>query len=154
MVETRRDVDDTYDDGEPRLLVLLVEHLRADVDTGEPAAVAGVAVVPADGVLQTTSLADELEVADHVLIGLHLRVDSRLGTLDGQGERIHNDHGIAVDLALHQAHHFELAARPSVHHLHRSKQNVGARGRQVHLLRDCVRTILSNATAEILTFLK
>jgi hypothetical protein len=24
-----------------------------------------------------------------------------------------------------------------VHHLHRSKQNVGARGRQVHLLRDC-----------------
>ena len=37
-------------------LKVLVEHLRGDVDAGEPAAVAGVRVVPADGVLHPPHL--------------------------------------------------------------------------------------------------
>ena len=41
----------TYHNGDEWLLELLVEHLSADVDAGEPAAVAGMAVVPADHIL-------------------------------------------------------------------------------------------------------
>ena len=37
-------------------LKVLVEHLRGDVDAGEPAAVAGVRVVPTDGVLHPPHL--------------------------------------------------------------------------------------------------
>ena len=40
-----------YDDGNERVLELLVLHLRVHVDPGQPAAVARVRVVPADRVL-------------------------------------------------------------------------------------------------------
>ena len=44
------------DDRHERLLEVLVEQLRGDVYAGQPAAVAGVGVVPADRVLQTAHL--------------------------------------------------------------------------------------------------
>jgi hypothetical protein len=46
----------TYDDGEERILELLVRLLRHDVDTGEPAAVTRVRVIPTDDVFGTTDL--------------------------------------------------------------------------------------------------
>lgn len=46
----------SHHDSHERLLKLLVEHLSADVDAGEPASVTRVAVVPANGVLQPTDL--------------------------------------------------------------------------------------------------
>jgi hypothetical protein len=48
--------EETNDDGEERILELLIRLLRHDVDTGEPAAVTGVRVIPTDDVFGTTDL--------------------------------------------------------------------------------------------------
>lgn len=99
---------ETHDDGEERVLELLVRHLRLHVDTGEPAAVARVRVVPADDVLEATDLlaargatsaesrlracrprtysGRALDVLDHELVRLVLGVDASLGADDGERE--------------------------------------------------------------------
>lgn len=46
----------TYNHCHEGLLKLLIEHLGTDVDAREPAAVAGVTVVPADGIFQASDL--------------------------------------------------------------------------------------------------
>lgn len=74
-------------EGEPRVLVGLVGHLGVDVDTGEPAAVAGVGVVPADCVLFSLGLEREVvsgEIVDSAIEG-HVERDKRIG-----GERAHS----------------------------------------------------------------
>lgn len=57
-----------------------------------------------------------LGVLNHVLVGVGLRINAGLGALDGKGEGVHDDDGIAIGLPLHQAHHLNGAAGASVHH--------------------------------------
>lgn len=45
-----------YNNSNPRFLELLIQHLCTDVDTGKPATVTGVTVVPAQGILKTPNL--------------------------------------------------------------------------------------------------
>ena len=46
----------TYHDGDKRFLELLVQHLCADINARQPAAIAWVTVVPANSILQPTHL--------------------------------------------------------------------------------------------------
>lgn len=50
----------THHNGKPRILVLLVHALRAHVDAGQPAAIAGVRVVPAQDVFQAARLCGDV----------------------------------------------------------------------------------------------
>ena len=52
----------------PWLLKLLIQHLCTDVNTGEPAAITGMAVVPAQGIFKTTNLNSEVNNLDLNLI--------------------------------------------------------------------------------------
>lgn len=54
----------TYNHCYEGLLKLLIEHLGTDVDPREPAAVAGVTVVPADGIFQASDLRKSREVKE------------------------------------------------------------------------------------------
>lgn len=56
----------SYHNGHKRLLELLVEHLGADIYARQPAAIAGVTVVPADRILQPANLRDDKETWVHV----------------------------------------------------------------------------------------
>lgn len=49
-------ISETYDNCNPRILKLLVLHLRVDIDTREPASISRVRVVPSDSVLKTADL--------------------------------------------------------------------------------------------------
>jgi hypothetical protein len=82
-------------------LELLLRLLRVDVDARQPAAVAGVRVVPADGVVHLALVARALQELDHVLVCLVLRVDARLGTFDGQAEGVGHDECVRFNLAEH-----------------------------------------------------
>ena len=53
---SRHGSDGVYHNGHPGLLVLLIQHLSPHINAREPAAIARVAVVPAQGILQTTHL--------------------------------------------------------------------------------------------------
>lgn len=48
----------SYHYGHKRLLKLLVEHLSADIYARQPASIARVTVIPADGILQPANLRD------------------------------------------------------------------------------------------------
>lgn len=54
----------TYNHCYEGFLKLLIEHLGTDVDPREPAAVAGVTVVPADGIFQASDLRKSREVKE------------------------------------------------------------------------------------------
>mmetsp|Transcript_35972 Transcript_35972/g.26717 ORF Transcript_35972/g.26717 Transcript_35972/m.26717 type:complete len:202 (-) Transcript_35972:92-697(-) len=115
-----------YHNCDERLLVFLVELLGAHVDAGEPAPVARVGVVPPADVLGSRhSLAEVLMLA-HVLVSLISRIDSRLRPHHRQRKRIHHKERISFYFALHEAHDFDVAARPSVHnHLdQRARRNL------------------------------
>lgn len=63
-----------------------------------------------------------LGIVDHVLVGVGLGVDAGLGALDGESEGVHDDDGVAVGLALHEAHNLDGAAGARVdHHLQQSQ---------------------------------
>jgi len=84
-------------------------------------------VVPANDVFAAAGVGGEGLELDHVLVRLRLRVDSRLGPFDWQGEGVHDNERraariVRVDLALHQAHHLDLSSAPRVHdHLDQSE---------------------------------
>ena len=50
----------SYHNGDKRLLELLVQHLCADVNAGQPAAITRVTMVPAYGILQPPNLQGEV----------------------------------------------------------------------------------------------
>lgn len=78
-----------------------------------------------------TNLLVGLGVFDHVLIGISLGIHSRLSALDKESKSIHHNEGIAINLALHEAHHLN-----------------GAPGARAWT------TILRSANADTLTYLK
>ena len=86
-----------------------------DVDPRKPAAVAWMAVVPAEDVIRSSIVSARLQILDDVLIGRLGRVDSRLRAFDGQAEGVGDDEGVAHDLALHQTHHFDRTSGACVH---------------------------------------
>ena len=51
--------------GHPRFLVLLVQHLGAHVNAREPAAIAGVTVVPTNGILHVSHLHTHTHTRTH-----------------------------------------------------------------------------------------
>ncbi len=53
-------------------------------------------------------------VLDHILVGVGLGVDPGLGALDGEREGVHDDDGVALALALHEAHDLDSAAGAGV----------------------------------------
>lgn len=57
-----------------------------------------------------------LDVGRHVLVGCSLRVHPGLCPLHRQGEAVHDDHGFAVHLPQHEAHHLQVPPGPGVHH--------------------------------------
>ena len=92
----------------------LVQLLCVDVNAGEPAPVAGLAVIPPDDVLVAPGLLAALVVLDHVLVRLRLGVDARLRALHGKHERVDDDDRVAHGLALEHAHDLDVAARTRV----------------------------------------
>ena len=71
------------DDSQEGIHVGLLQHLRGDIDPGEPAAVARVAVIPPDGVFHPPVLAAGLEILHDVFVGFGGGVDSGFGAFDG-----------------------------------------------------------------------
>jgi hypothetical protein len=55
-----------------------------------------------------------LIVIDHILHRLVSCIDTRLGPLNGQGERVHDVERSILNLAVHQAHDLVLPAGTSV----------------------------------------
>lgn len=105
---------ETHNDRDKRILELLVCHLGVHVDTREPASVSRVRMVPSHGVLEPLHSFAGLDVLDHVLVRLVLRIDTRLGTLHGQCEGVDNDERCADHFALHKPHDLVWHARPSM----------------------------------------
>ena len=91
-------------------LETLIGGLGAAVNPGEPAAVAGMGMVPADGVFQPSHALGGLNVLSHVLVALLVCIDSGLRAFNGQSEGVHDDHHVAVDLAQEKAHHLNIAS--------------------------------------------
>mmetsp|Transcript_20368 Transcript_20368/g.51608 ORF Transcript_20368/g.51608 Transcript_20368/m.51608 type:complete len:284 (+) Transcript_20368:361-1212(+) len=87
------------------LLVLLVHHLRGAVDAGQPAAVAGVRVVPPHHVLRPRHTLVSVHKVNHVLVRLRLRVDARFCALHWQRKAVHHNECVLHHLALQHAHH-------------------------------------------------
>lgn len=125
----------THDDGDEGILELLVVHLGVDVDTRKPASVAGMGVVPADGIFQppcleimemrsahffmkmATHLLASLDILDHVLVCLCSSVDTGFSSLNGQSERVHDDDRVPNDLSLHKTHNFVWYTRSCMNDL-------------------------------------
>jgi hypothetical protein len=132
----------TDHDGEERILEGLIRLLRHDVDTGQPAAVSRMGVVPSDNVfgpsdlltdrhsqsgqppgslrrrlLETTHRGGALDVLNHELVGFVGGVDAGLSSNDGERKGVHDDEGVAVEFPLHQAHDFVLSSRARMHDL-------------------------------------
>jgi len=99
------------------LLELLVQHLGANINSRQPAAISRVAVIPSDGVLDPAHLLDEAEVLDHVLVPLLLGVDTGLSSLHRKGEDVHHNHRVIMHLALHKPHHLNVPSGAGMHHL-------------------------------------
>lgn len=201
-----------HDNGQEGILKGLVRHLGHDIDPGQPAAVAGMRMIPPDDVLGSTDLHTYahahqyiimsciiatslgpnarsglsglfartpslgthllrgLNVLNHILIRLISGIDPGLGALNGEGKGVHDDEGVAVDLALHEAHlcardtrSAACLARPAltynfvhttgtgVHDLSSSHIRLSIK---LHIMCNVSHTILTNAVADILTFLK
>ena len=56
-------------------------------------------------------------ILDHVFVGLIGGIDTRLGTLDWQGKRVHDDQRRSDDFALHETHDFVWYTGSGVDHL-------------------------------------
>jgi len=65
----------------------------------------------------TAHLLAALDVLDHVLVRFCSGVHACLGSLDGQGERVHDNNGVSDNLSLHQAHDLVHASRSCVNDL-------------------------------------
>lgn len=67
-------------------------------------------------------------VLNHVLVGIGLGIDPCLGALDGEREGVHDDDGVALALALHEAHDLDVAAGAGVddHLEQRERGDLGA----------------------------
>lgn len=102
-------------DGNPRLLMVLVETLRANINSGKPAAVARMRVVPAAQVLRPGNALAVVLMRAHVLVGLVSGVNSRLRTFYGETEGVHDIESVTLDLALHEPHDLDVSARLGVH---------------------------------------
>lgn len=113
----------TYDKRNKGILELLVLHLSVDIDTGEPATVSWMRVVPSNSVLQAAYLLDVLHVLNHVLVTFNLSIHSGLSALDGQGEGVHDDDGVSGNLALHHAHDLDVSTRAGVHDLRAKRKS-------------------------------
>mmetsp|Transcript_84107 Transcript_84107/g.223267 ORF Transcript_84107/g.223267 Transcript_84107/m.223267 type:complete len:359 (+) Transcript_84107:163-1239(+) len=98
--------DRVYDDGQERLLVALISHLRLHINPTQPATISRMRVVPsADVILYPYPLAVLCE-GDHKLVGRGAGIDACLRALNGQREGVHDDEGaVRRHPAEHQAHH-------------------------------------------------
>ena len=84
-------------------------------------------MVPSDGGLWSRHCGQKVfKLADHVLVGVLESVNSRFGAFAGKGDDVHDDEGVARDLALEKAHDFDVAAGTCMHHLIR-KVNKGTK---------------------------
>jgi hypothetical protein len=71
-------------------------------------------VVPSNNQLVLPNLLVSILEIDHVLHRCVSGVDTGFGTLDGQGEGIHDDERSILDLADHQAHDLVLPSGSGV----------------------------------------
>jgi hypothetical protein len=74
-------------------------------------------VIPSNHQLVLPNLLVSVLEIDHVLHRRVSGVDTGFGTLDGQGEGIHDDERSILDLADHQAHDLVLTSRSGVNDL-------------------------------------
>lgn len=90
-------------------------ELIIDVNTGEPAAISRMAVVPSSDPFSSITHILSSHVINHVLISFISSIDSGLGGFDGKCECVHNHECAALSLALEKTHDFNIATRFSVH---------------------------------------
>lgn len=89
--------------------------LGVHINTGEPAAVSRVRVVPAADELGSVYFSGLVLMVDHVPIRVLGRIHSGLSSNDGQRVDVHNVHGVTDRVALQGSHHFDFSSGAAVH---------------------------------------
>jgi hypothetical protein len=104
-----------HHDSDGRVLNHLHTLLGLNVNSGEPAAVSRMGMVPSADEFGTVNFRGFILMVQHEIVSFLACVHTCLSTFYWQAECVHDIHGVADGIPLHEAHHLNITSGLCVH---------------------------------------